>query len=236
MLNLFRGWSMGGGILGIGLALGIAATVVICILVLPKSKDGKLSKFGQFLHNIFNFKQLFLETVLKFAYVLLTICSITIGFCSLFGGSKASFLTGLLYMLVMPVVIRLVFEGIMLLLLLVTNVIAIRNKVCGTNESINMLKPEAFEEKARERAGAVMGMQRSAAPAPQPAAPAPQPAAPAPQPAPMQPVQNNSFTGSQDNLQNQAGGSAPATDEACPGCGKMIPVGSKFCIFCGKKL
>ena len=57
-----------------GILIGIAATVLLYIFVLPENKREKLPKILKVLHDIFNMKQLWLETFLRGLYVLSSIC------------------------------------------------------------------------------------------------------------------------------------------------------------------
>lgn len=60
-------------LIAIGIVLAVAATVFICIRILPRKYDGKFgNKFLQFLHDFFNFKTFYIEALTKFIFVLLT--------------------------------------------------------------------------------------------------------------------------------------------------------------------
>ena len=127
----------------LGAILAIAATIVLFILVLPKSKNGKLpNKFLQFLHDALNFKILFLESILKAIYVLLTCLSIFVGFFLLFsrvgygygygygyGHYTSTFLYGLELLILGPILLRILYELLMLAIILVKNVIEINRKI-----------------------------------------------------------------------------------------------------------
>lgn len=45
----------------LGLIAAIILTIVTYVLIIPASKNGNLNKFGQFLHNFFNFKKSILK-------------------------------------------------------------------------------------------------------------------------------------------------------------------------------
>ncbi len=118
--------------------LALAATITLFICVLPAKKDGKLgNKFLQMLHDIFNFKSLLLEVILKALYVFLTIYLIFVGFFMLFNQG----ITGLLVMVIGPVVVRLCFEGIMMFIILVKKVISIDNKMKAEENDNNQNNP-----------------------------------------------------------------------------------------------
>ena len=132
----------------------VAAMVLLYLKVLPKKLDGVFnSKLLQFLHDYFNFKKLYVESVLKFIFALATIACIVGGIVgvlasvfSFFGGIVDAmdygswyfdmvvqgFFTGILSSLLLlaigPVVVRLTYEFTMMFVLLVKNVMEINNK------------------------------------------------------------------------------------------------------------
>ena len=134
------------GILGCILAL--AATILIYVFIMGKKKDGHLPKFLQTLYDLFNFKYLFIENILKFLYIFTTCAVILVGIFSFIGGFfgifKAIFkgyfefsflitflLPGLCLALIGPFAVRIVYELSMMAVLLVKNVIEINNKIKG---------------------------------------------------------------------------------------------------------
>ena len=127
----------------VSLILGIIAAIVLTILayifVMPKKNDGKFTKpFLQKRHDLFNFKKLYLEEILKFVYVLATIFCICTGFFLIFGYNEvwgwyestrtSTALYGILAIVVAPIVLRLTYESVMMFILLVKNVMEINNK------------------------------------------------------------------------------------------------------------
>ena len=125
----------------IGIVLAVAATIFICVRVLPKKYDGRLnSKFLQFLHDFFNFKTFYIEALTKFIFVLLTCLCIFVGFLLMFGKfeyygyfgmtfTQSTFLYGLGIMLLGPLVLRVTYEFVMMAILLMQNVIDINRKM-----------------------------------------------------------------------------------------------------------
>ncbi len=125
----------------IGIVLAVAATIFICVRVMPKKYDGRLdSKFLQFLHDFFNFKTFYIEALTKFIFVLLTCLCIFVGFLLVFGKfeyygyfgmtfTQSTFLYGLGIMLLGPLVLRVTYEFVMMAILLVQNVIDINRKM-----------------------------------------------------------------------------------------------------------
>ena len=123
----------------ISLVLGIAATVLAFIFIVPENKRAKLNGFGKFLHDTVNFKFLIVEKILQALYILLTSMIIIEGFCMLFlvedhyYSTKWYGLEGLLTMILGPIAVRLVYEFLMMTILLIKNVIQINNKLKNEN-------------------------------------------------------------------------------------------------------
>lgn len=111
---------------------GLAACIVLYVMVLPKKKDGNLQHpILQFLHDFFHFKTLYLEVILKFIFTLATCVVVCLGFFTLFGEDywgDSTFVDGLLILVLGPVALRIVYESLMMFILLVKNVIDINNK------------------------------------------------------------------------------------------------------------
>lgn len=124
----------------------IAATVLAFIFIVPENKKNRLGKIGSLLHNIFNFKFLIVEKILQAFYIFTTALCITGGIAMIFGFSYyySSYLDigyfnwyggyGILLIIFGPITIRLVYEGLMLVLLLVKNVIQINAKLKSQTE------------------------------------------------------------------------------------------------------
>jgi len=137
----------------VGFVLTIVGMILLYVKVIPKKFDGSFSnKFLQSVHDYFNFKKLYLESVLKFLFTLLTVLCIVAGIVSIlsaflnvfdgignvirygysigyvivpfFGGIFG----GILTIVLGTIAIRLAYEGIMMFILLVKNVIEINNK------------------------------------------------------------------------------------------------------------
>ena len=121
--------SMGGSWIPIvAFILGLVGTILLYVLVFPKSKEGTLPKFFKFVKDFFGLKYLVIEKIAKFLYVLETLVVILTGIFLLFGNT---FLSGLLLIILGPIVVRLIYELFMLIVLLVKNVMEINNKMKG---------------------------------------------------------------------------------------------------------
>ena len=115
----------------ISIVAAFIATILLFILVLPDKKRANLNGFFKGIADIFNFRTLLIEKIVKFLYTFTTIAAVLFGFFMLFmqefGRSLA--LYGLLVMFISPIAIRLMFEITMMAILLVKNVIEINNKL-----------------------------------------------------------------------------------------------------------
>ena len=110
-------------------------TVLTVVLVTPEKRRAYLNAFFCWVSDIFNCKALLIEKILKFFYILFTYTSIITGVIVLFYSPFADFLngqialTGLFFIILMPVLIRIVHEATMLTIIAVKNIISINNKL-----------------------------------------------------------------------------------------------------------
>lgn len=131
----------------LGGIVAITLTVLVYVFIIPESKKDTLNPFFKFLHNLFNFKFLLLEQILKFCYVLSSISCICIGFFMLFSSvgyyyySQSLALPGLVLMVFGPIFLRIVYESIMIMILIVKNVIQINNKMKDKGNGNNAESP-----------------------------------------------------------------------------------------------
>ena len=129
----------------IALVLALAATVLAFIFIVPEKKNTKTNAFLKILHDTLNFKYLIIEKILQALYIFATAYIITLGFCMLFyveiGTNYYIYSTptkwyggyGLLVMIVGPILVRLMYEVLMMFVLLIKNVIQINNKLKNEN-------------------------------------------------------------------------------------------------------
>lgn len=160
---------MSGILVLLGVAAVIAAMVLLCSKVLPASKDGTFTnKYLQALHDYFNFKKLYIESVLKFIFTLATVICVVAGvvgllmavfnllggfvrlfdygsgyFSYMLGGFVVSVLGSAAVAVLGPVVLRLVYEGTMMFILLVKNVMEINGKLKSETCKDKVLVDEA---------------------------------------------------------------------------------------------
>lgn len=113
----------------------IVATILAFVFIVPEKCRKGLNKFGQFLHDTVNFKYLIVEKILQAMYIFATAFIILFGFFLLFytrtywGRSEWMGGYGLLFMILGPIAVRLVYEFAMMVILLIKNVIQINNKL-----------------------------------------------------------------------------------------------------------
>lgn len=123
----------------------IAAVVLLYIFILPEKKREKLPKLFKIVSDILNMKELFIEKVLRFLYILSTVACVITGVLMIFGFTHYESYYydhttwyggyGILLAIVGPIVLRLAFEGVMMFILLVKNTIEINKKLKGEEKS-----------------------------------------------------------------------------------------------------
>lgn len=127
----------------ISLLVAIAATVLAFIFIVPEKKKEKLNAFGKFLHKTVNFKYLIIEKILQALYIFSTAYVILYGFFMLFYVQKGFYGNhwyggyGILVIILGPIIVRLVYEALMMGILLVKNVISINNRLSDKDTSKN---------------------------------------------------------------------------------------------------
>ena len=124
----------------IGGILAVVATVLAYVFIVPESRREKLNAFGKFLHDTFNFKYLIVEKILQALYIFFTADLIILGFFMLFAAPEDFFGHrhwlggyGILIMILGTILIRLIYELLMMAILLLKNVISINNKLRNQN-------------------------------------------------------------------------------------------------------
>ena len=120
----------------LGSIVTIVAIICVYIFIMPERNYEKLNPFCKWLSDLFHFRTLWLEKILRFFYVLTTTACVVFGFFMLFGeesygwGYSVSYTKpGLIILLVGPIVVRLVYEASMMFIILIKNVIEINKKM-----------------------------------------------------------------------------------------------------------
>ena len=114
----------------IALVLAIIFTVLLLIFILPEKKRGKLTKAFRAIHDFFNIKGFWIEGIAKFFFVFTALFSVFIGICLIFT-KHVSFGISIGLIVLGPIVARISYEGVMMLLMLVRNTMDIRNHLKG---------------------------------------------------------------------------------------------------------
>ncbi len=150
-MGLTGGYYSGGGnsagsVMIIMLFLAVVLTVLAFIFVVPEKQREKLNAFGKFLHDTCNFNYLLIEKILQALYIFLTVFVILMGIYTLFH----SFWAGLALTIIMPIVVRLLYEFLMMTVLLLKHVIMIDNKLKNQNTGDEKQKTAASGFVSRE--------------------------------------------------------------------------------------
>ncbi len=147
-------------LMSLGVIASIVVTIVLCLTVVPDKKRDSLKGFGRFLNDLFNFRGLLIEAIIKTLYVFITVICVVGGFFMLFvvnthesiftGGTSTVWYgwIGLIMMIVGPIATRLAFEGMMLFILLVKNTIQINNKLKDQYKVDACPKKEMYQNQA----------------------------------------------------------------------------------------
>lgn len=148
-------------LMSLGAIASLIVTIVLCLTVVPDKKRDSLKGFGRFLNDLFNFRGLLIEAIIKVLYVLITVTFVVGGFFMLFiVNTQENFFTGetssvwygwvgLIAMILGPIATRLLFEGMMLFILLVKNTIQINNKL---KDQYSVEECPKKDKKAQKRA------------------------------------------------------------------------------------
>lgn len=127
----------------LALVLAVAATVLAFIFILPEKRRAKLPAIFRFVSDVFQFKFLIVEKIFQALYILSTLFCVIYGVLSLFGFRYYEFYGnsdvywyggyGLLTLIIGPIIVRFMYELMMMGILLIKNVIQINNKLKNQN-------------------------------------------------------------------------------------------------------
>lgn len=113
--------------------LAVALTALLVILVLPKERDGRLPRFFQILHDLFQPKTFVIERIVQILYVFFTCLSVLVGLYdflgALFGLQMGLLFRALFFLLIAPALLRGAYELILLLVIQVKTTREIRQKL-----------------------------------------------------------------------------------------------------------
>lgn len=133
-----------GTLVVVTLLLALIGAILAFIFIIPEKRRAALNGFGKFLHDLCNFKFLIIEKILQFLYVFVTAWVLLIGLFSLFQtdyyGDWVGYI-GLVYMVLGPIFIRIVYELLMMAIIAIKNIIQINNKLKNQNEGADDASP-----------------------------------------------------------------------------------------------
>jgi len=114
----------------VALIIALFGAVVIAMMFLNPKRQGRYKGLMQKISTHVNFDRFLLSSILKFLYAFAVIYCVVNGLISLFSGS---FVSGLLWILLGPVGLRVVFEQLLLML-------SIREEASDTNELLRRMQ------------------------------------------------------------------------------------------------
>jgi len=136
-------------ILSLSSIAALVTTIIMFITIIPKKKKAGLGDFGKFLHDLFNFKSLWIEKILQFCYVLSTTYVVFLGILGLFYVEETYHFSyygsgyytsewrgyyGIIILVAGPIAVRIAYEIIMMFIIAIKNIIQINNKLKDQNE------------------------------------------------------------------------------------------------------
>lgn len=133
----------------VAIILAIVATLLMLVFVLPERKRKQLTSAFRVIHDFYNLKSFWLEGIAKFIFVLCSTFCVFMGIALIFS-KHVSFGTSLALIVLGPIASRIIYEGIMIIIILVRNTMDIRNYLMG----VKVEKPEQVN--AEEVMGNVM--------------------------------------------------------------------------------
>ena len=134
--------------------ISLIVAILSMIFITPRSRKPYLNGFFRWLHGVFNFDALLIDKILKFLYIFSTVFVICVGFLGIIQGFRVIDYTGdvLLYgflvLVLGPFVVRLFYELLMMMVILVKHVAEINRKVKDENPGRPSAEPFAPEAPA----------------------------------------------------------------------------------------
>ncbi len=107
------------------LAFAMIFTILLYVFILPDSKYNSLNPFLRWVHEFFKVKKLWIESIVRFFYVYGCLFYMVGGIYVMF---KFSFWAGFCMFIFAPIVLRLLFEFLMMMILIARNVMELNNK------------------------------------------------------------------------------------------------------------
>lgn len=111
----------------IATVISLILVILLYIYVLPESKRPQLNKLLTFIHDFLTIKNLWIEKIFRFFYVLSAVSSLVFGIFLIF--KDTTFLAGIALILFGPIASRITYEAMLLPVLLVQNAIEINERL-----------------------------------------------------------------------------------------------------------
>lgn len=105
--------------------IAIVGGILVYVLFLNPKKEVKTTKFLSWLKDFLSFKTILIEKILNILYLISTIFVVLISFNSI----GTSFLSFILTLVLGPILIRLVYEGILMMIMIWKNTSDINKKL-----------------------------------------------------------------------------------------------------------
>ena len=121
--------------MGIALILAIIGGIALYFTFLSKKNEGKFTGFLGWLYDFLSFKKMFAEVLLRIGYLIATI-HVTLSSFSFIG---TNFLVFLMYLILGNVIIRIIYEFLLIALVICRNTTEINKKL---NKDINSKNDE----------------------------------------------------------------------------------------------
>lgn len=110
--------------------------IILSATVFSKKNEGKYTGFLGWLYRVMNFRTLIVQPVLKLLYCISACVVVATSLITILSGGWG-ILTGLLSFVVGEILVRLVYELIMLTVLMVTNIMEINQKLGGNGGKVS---------------------------------------------------------------------------------------------------
>ena len=139
------------------IVLILVAVILLMICFLGKQNRGKYHGFLGKLYDFLNFRSFTIATVLKFIYLFVAIF-VAVGFLlTSFNNGLGGFLASLVGLILAEVIIRILFEFWLLMVVGVTNIIEINDKMGGSGDKPNFMDPDTskYADKISKQASAL---------------------------------------------------------------------------------
>ena len=110
----------------LALIVSVVCTILALVFIMPEKRRERLTGVWRFLHDLFQFRWMIVEKLLKGLYLFGTLFFVAFGFFLLFTYDAV---IGVFLLLLAPIALRLVHELVLLFVMLVKNVMELNGKL-----------------------------------------------------------------------------------------------------------